>query len=64
MNAEVLPHDTTHRLGEHATHPRQLFLNTLAALQTRTIVDYGAGLRLAMALKNSALGRVQLPNLG
>ncbi len=64
MNSDVLPHDTTYHVGENATHPRKLFLNTLAALQTSAIVNYGAGLRLARASKNSFLGRVQLPNLG
>jgi hypothetical protein len=48
----------------YATHPITLFLNSLTALQILAIASYGCGLRLARELKNSVLGRVQLPFQG
>jgi hypothetical protein len=64
MNAEFLIHDHLHLMSCYATHPITLFLSFLAALQIRATASYGCGLRLAGKLKNSALGRVQLPFLG
>jgi hypothetical protein len=63
MNAEFFTHDHPHLMSCYATHPITLFLNSLAALQIRAIASYGCGLRLARELKNSVLGRVQLPFL-
>jgi hypothetical protein len=63
MNAEFCTHDHPHLMRCNATHPITLFLNALTALQIRAIASYGCGLRLARELKNSVLGRVQLPFL-
>jgi hypothetical protein len=64
MNIEFFTHDHPHRMSYYATHPSAPFLSTPAALQILAIASYGCGLRLARALKNSALGCVQLPFLG
>jgi hypothetical protein len=64
MNAEFLTHDNSDLMSCYATHPITLFLSSPAALQIRAIARYGFGLRLARKLKNSVLGRVQLPFLG
>jgi hypothetical protein len=64
MNAEFFIHGYYHLMSYCVTHPIALFLPPLAALQILAIASYGCGLRLAGKLKNSALGRVQLPFLG
>jgi hypothetical protein len=65
MNTHFSTPDPLHLLGESATHPRGLFLNALDCVSNpRDTHGIGSGLRLAMAFKNSPLGRVQLPDLG